>query len=137
VTSRTPIRTAKWLFFAYAAGLAAFLIVSVPHEAELIFIGPFIWAWQVGPVAFAAMLVKASSRLEGAWVFVGVEAAVIGSTIWFFVDSLLLDSEGWSALGASLTIAFSGPFFQYVAVLTAVVLAWVFGWRARESWLKA
>jgi hypothetical protein len=137
VTRLAPTGIAKWLGLAYAAGLAAFFLIGA-DAPDVVVLSLLFLPFYLGSAAAAAMLVKASRTRLGAWVFLAVEAVVVASTPGAFVwAKVMADRDLWTAAGASMFMAFVVPVYQYAAVLVVFVLAFLLGWRARDSWLKA
>jgi hypothetical protein len=131
-----PTSCAKWLGLAYAILTGSLAFGGMRDAPEMLLAMPVLWIWQTGPAAAAAMLVKAARTPLGAWLFVFVELLVIASTIWFLVETQVHRSH-WTAVGASMTLGFAGPFYQYAGVGVAFAVASLLGRRARREWLEA
>jgi hypothetical protein len=136
MTPRLPVRLAKWLGVAFAAGSALHphLVGTLRGVEEWVGYA-LILCWQVGPVALAAMLVKAARTTAGAWLFVGFEACFVAAALWFYLN-VSFNIEIWGAIGAGFFLGFIGPLLQYGALAVIFLLALLFGWRARDGWLK-
>lgn len=132
----TPTWLAKWLGLTYAIALAAFFLTGA--DAPDVFLLDLLFLpFYLGPAAAAAILVKASRTRAGAWVFLSVESGIACSTGGGFIWAKTMhDHHLWTAAGASMFEAFVLPFYQYAAVLAAFLLAYLCGWRAKESWLN-
>jgi hypothetical protein len=131
MNAATPVRIAKWLGLAYAAAVLAFSLWGA-DAADSAVLSLLFWPWIVGPAALAAMGAKASRTAAGAWAFAALEGGVIASTGlgWFYLIFVAPDAQNGIAMAVSL------PLLQYVLVGMYFALAWLLGWRARDSWLK-
>jgi len=127
-----PVRIAKWLGLAYAAGIATFFIVGA-DGADVVFYDLLFLPWLVGPVLAAAVCAKASRTRLGAWLFLGLEAALIASTGagWFY----LIEIEPHSTNGVAMLVSL--PLAQYAAAALFFTIVSIFGWRARREFLEA
>lgn len=92
--------------------------------------------FQVGPVAIAALLARASRSRAWAWLFLAVELALILLAVGFFVD-VRINRDHWTAVGGAMFLGIFGPLYEYGAMLALLALAWLVGWRPREDWRKA
>jgi hypothetical protein len=131
-----PTSCAKWLGLAYAMLTGWVASGGVGDAPEALLGAPFLWLWLTGAAAFAAMLVKAGRSPVGAWLFVLVELLVAASALWFLVD-IEIHRSRWTSVGGSMTLAVTGPMYQYAGVGLAFAVASLFGWRARREWLEA
>ena len=92
----------------------------------------FAALWVVSPLAITALLVSISRTERSAWIAVAFEGAMILFTVaaWYTYVALYPDPLG------PLTLIIFLPFAQYLAIVIFLFLVSLFGWRAKESWLK-
>ena len=122
-----PVSMSKWLGLAYALVVASVLLwgVDAPDVALLQLL---VFPWIVGPAAFAALGSKLSGSHFAAWAFFGLEALIIGSTGWLWFDLIVVAPDAQNGIAMLLF-----PAFQYAGVALFFLLAFLLGWRGRQT----
>jgi hypothetical protein len=121
------------LLLAYAAALIALWrwagLVASARDLPYIFL---LLAWQIGPVAAAVATAKASATRTGQAAFLLLEAAIILHTAWANYDGFVLNPDPQQPIALLIFV----PLEQYGGFILAFGLAALFGWRARQRWMK-
>ena len=133
MTNLTLTRAAQTLLIAYAAAMAVVWALWASWDQGMWFFAILAYAWQIAPVAAAALLVRASasSKGQGAFLLIEIAAMLVNGALWVDLNFVHLDPQNPIAL----LIFF--PLYQLAAVGLALVGALLLGWRTRPRLRKS